>query len=72
MEKNKKESNTDHVKIYDKYMYVSQEKLKSVILIISVFLIGFITGYFAKESIDKNTDNINNSVNSGYNTQTDT
>ncbi len=67
MEKNKKETNTEHVKIYDKYMYVSQEKLKTVILIISVFLIGFITGYFSKDSIVKN-DNSNEKIENSVST----
>ena len=33
------------MKIYDKYMYKSQEKIKNIILIIAVFIIGFIAGY---------------------------
>ena len=52
----KNEQNKDHVKIYDKYMYVSQEKFKTAILIIVVFLIGFLTGYFAKETTEKNNE----------------
>ena len=70
MDMNKEEKNTEHVKIYDKYMYVSQEKFKTAILIIVVFLIGFLTGYFAKESINKADEtNGNNSTESSYNTQ---
>ena len=33
------------MKIYDKYMYKSQEKIKNIVLIIAVFIIGFIAGY---------------------------
>lgn len=69
MEINKKEKNTDHVKIYDKYMYVSQEKFKTAILIIVVFLIGFLTGYFAKDSANKNDETSDNVINSSYNEQ---
>ncbi len=38
------------MKIYDKYMYKSQEKMKSIVLIISVFIIGFIAGYVCQYS----------------------
>ena len=44
MEDNKKGQNEDHVKIYDKEMYISQEKLRTII-------IGFIAGYFSKDII---------------------
>ena len=53
MKKIKKEDNNEHVKIYDKYMYTSQEKLKNVVLIILVFLIGFVTGYFSNDTMNK-------------------
>ena len=66
MENNKNEQNKDHVKIYDKYMYVSQEKFKTAILIIVVFLIGFLTGYFAKKSNEKNKETNENNINSSY------
>ena len=66
MESNKKEQNKDHVKIYDKYMYVSQEKFKTAILIIVVFLIGFITGFFARESTEKNNEINENNMTSSY------
>lgn len=66
MESNKKEQNKDHVKIYDKYMYVSQEKFKTAILIIVVFLIGFITGYFARETTEKSNETNENNINSSY------
>lgn len=38
------------MKIYDKYMYKSQEKIKNIILIIAVFMIGFIAGYASEVS----------------------
>ena len=66
MEENKKELNTDHVKIYDKEMYISQEKLRTIILIIIVFLIGFVAGYFSKDVIG---ESIENTENSGYTNQ---
>ena len=45
-------------------MYVSQEKFRTIILIIAVFLIGFLAGYFSKDIINeeimnKNIENIN-------------
>ena len=66
MDNNKNEQNKDHVKIYDKYMYVSQEKFKTAILIIVVFLIGFITGFFARESTEKNNEINENNITSSY------
>lgn len=48
------------MKIYDKYMYKSQEKMKNIILIIAVFIIGFISGYFCQYStINKLNKEIN-------------
>ena len=47
MESNKKENNEEKVKIYDKEMYISQEKLKTIAIIIIIFVIGFIAGYFS-------------------------
>lgn len=62
MEENKKEVNQERVKIYDKEMYISQEKLRTIVLIIAVFLIGFVAGYFSKDVIKvENNDNTNNS-----------
>lgn len=52
MEENKKKQEED-VKIYDKEVYISQEKLRTIILIIAVFLIGFIAGYFSKDVINE-------------------
>lgn len=61
----KNKQNSEHVKIYDKHMYVSQEKIKSVILIICVFIIGFVTGYFSGNTIN-NSSEAENSVNASY------
>lgn len=48
------------MKIYDKYMYKSQEKIKNIILIIAVFIIGFIAGYACEIStINKLNKEIN-------------
>lgn len=60
----KKEVNQEHVKIYDKEMYISQEKLKTIVLIIAVFLIGFVAGYFSKDAIKH--ENAVNSNNASY------
>ena len=62
MEENKKKADQEHVKIYDKEMYISQEKIKTIILIIAVFVIGFVAGYFAKDIINENEINANNST----------
>ena len=49
------------MKIYDKYMYKSQEKIKNIVLIIAVFIIGFITGYASQiNTINKLNKDINN------------
>ncbi|MCI8397480.1 MAG: hypothetical protein HFJ52_07740 [Clostridia bacterium] len=61
MEGNKKEENNEKVKIYDKDMYISQEKLRTIAIIIIIFVIGFITGYFANSLITGNTDTNNSS-----------
>lgn len=48
------------MKIYDKYMYKSQEKIKNIILIIAVFIIGFIAGYASEiTTINKLNNEIN-------------
>lgn len=57
MEENKKEQNQEHVKIYDKEIYVGQEKLRTIIIIIVVFVIGFIAGYFSREVINEDIEN---------------
>ncbi len=61
MEGNKKEENNEKVKIYDKDMYISQEKLRTIAIIIIIFVIGFITGYFANSLITGTTDTNNSS-----------
>ena len=62
MEENKKELDTDHVKIYDKEVYTSQEKLRTIVIIIVVFLIGFVAGYFSKDVISESKENTENSA----------
>jgi len=57
MEENKKETNQERVKIYDKDMYISQEKIRMIIIMVIVFLIGFVAGYFSKGVISENKDN---------------
>ncbi len=48
------------MKIYDKYMYKSQEKIKNIVLIIAVFIIGFIAGYVSEiNTINKLNEEIN-------------
>lgn len=66
MEEIKKETNQDHVKIYDKDMYISQEKLRTIVLIILVFLIGFVAGYFSKDIITESIENPSNTVQVNY------
>jgi len=68
MEENKNKVNQEKVKIYDKEMYISQEKFKTIILIILVFVLGFVAGYFSKDLISENI-NANNSL--SYNTSID-
>lgn len=64
MEGNKKENGEERVKIYDKDMYISQEKLKTIAIIIIIFIIGFITGYFSNNIITSaGADNSNNNIN---------
>ncbi len=63
MEGNKKEEQQEKVKIYDKDMYTSQEKLKTIVIIIMVFIIGFIAGYFSNNLIITNEGNLNNTNN---------
>ncbi|MCI9365542.1 MAG: hypothetical protein HFJ54_02775 [Clostridia bacterium] len=60
MEENKNKEHQEHVKIYDKEMYISQEKLRTIILIILVFVLGFVAGYFSKDLISENIDMSNN------------
>ena len=67
MEENKKENGQEKVKIYDKDMYISQEKLKTIVIIIVIFVIGFIAGYFSNDLVKTNmghetTQNSSNNV----------
>ena len=48
MEENKKESTNEKVKIYDKDMYISQEKLKTIAIIIIIFIIRIYSRIFFK------------------------
>lgn len=59
MEGNKKGENGEKVKIYDKEMYISQEKLRTIAIIIVIFVIGFITGYFANSILSTNETKTN-------------
>lgn len=68
MEGNKKGENEEKVKIYDKEMYISQEKLRTIAIIIVIFVIGFITGYFANSILNTNETNIDTN-NSNYNNE---
>ena len=60
MEENKNKEEQEKVKIYDKEMYISQEKFKTIILIILVFVLGFVAGYFSKDLISENLEANNN------------
>lgn len=61
--------NQEHIKIYDKYMYSSQEKLNTIAIIVVVFVIGFVAGYFAHgannntEKVESNNIVIENNIN---------
>ena len=66
MEGNKKEESNEKVKIYDKDMYISQEKLKTIAVIIIIFIIGFMTGYFASSLINSELED-NNVNDTSYN-----
>ena len=36
------------MKVYDKEIYNKQESIKTIVIIIIVFLLGFVAGYYAK------------------------
>lgn len=71
MEESKKETNQERVKIYDKDMYISQEKIRMIIIMVIVFLIGFVAGYFSKGVISENMDN-SSEIDKQYNYAIDT
>ena len=48
------------MKVYDKEMYNKQESIRSTVVIILVFLIGFVAGYLASSFITANNDVIEN------------
>ena len=50
------------MKVYDKEMYSKQESLRTIIIVVVVFLLGFFSGYFAhsfngKSMEPQNTNN---------------
>lgn len=49
------------MKVYDKEIYNKQESIKTTVIMILVFLIGFVAGYLAKSF--GNTNNINTNQN---------
>ena len=49
------------MKVYDKEMYNKQESIKTTVVMILVFLIGFVDGYLANSF--SNTNNINTNQN---------
>ena len=51
------------MKVYDKEIYQKQESIKYTVIIILVFLLGFVAGYFSNSiSSQKNTDSQNSIV----------
>lgn len=48
------------MKVYDKEMYNKQESIKSTVVIILVFLIGFVAGYLASSFSTANNNVIEN------------
>lgn len=48
------------MKVYDKDMYNRQESLRTTVVIILVFLIGFVAGYLASSFSTSNNDVIEN------------
>ena len=50
------------VKVYDKEIYNRQESIKTTVIIIIVFLIGFVAGYLANSFNNANTSNVENEI----------
>jgi len=48
------------MKVYDKDMYNRQESLRTTVVIILVFLIGFVAGYLASSFSTSNNNEIGN------------
>lgn len=51
------------MKVYDKEIYEKQESIKFTLLIVIVFLVGFIAGYIARsftssKEVSNNTNNV--------------
>lgn len=51
------------MKIYDKNLYKSQENIRTVIIVIVAFLLGFFAGYFTNSYNHQNPSDSNNIVN---------
>ena len=49
------------MKVYDKEMYNKQESIKTTVIMILVFLIGFVAGYLANSF--NSTNNVNTTEN---------
>lgn len=45
------------MKVYDKYIYKTTEQIKSVLLVLVVFVIGFLTGCVVFSSHSRNLEN---------------
>lgn len=45
------------MKVYDKYIYKTTEQIKSVVLILVTFVIGFLTGCVVFSSHSRNLEN---------------
>lgn len=54
------------MKIYDKEIYNREQNMKSIILMIIIFLIGFFTGYIANNNKVNNINKSENEINKGY------
>lgn len=52
------------MKVYDKEIYSKQESLRTIVIIIVVFLLGFFAGYMAHSYNESNE--IDNNTNSTY------
>ena len=55
------------MKIYDKEMYQKEQWIKSVLLVVGIFILGFIVGYFVN-SVEKQ-ETINSLEQNVYNLQ---
>ena len=46
------------MKIYDKEMYQKEQWIKSVLLVIGIFILGFVVGYFVHNFEEQETINV--------------